>query len=200
MVKKRSLIFMCVFSIMMVSIACSTLPTLSSTPTPDIPAATITPVPPTATLTPVPPTVTPIPIIAEGNAIFMGQMEISKDGENASAVSGEIEFVTSADGAAIVSLSYSLVEGICTYVSDSSTTTITGSSKSTLYFNEPFPITDGKFSIDFMGIRVKGTLHSPSEASGDITITKEETIQVPPSVPKKFTCDYGTWIWDASAQ
>jgi len=184
----------------MVSIACSTLSTLSSTPTPEILAATNTPLPPTATLTPIPLTATLLPIIAQGNATFLGQMENSKDGDNASAVKGEIEFVTSADGTSIESLSYSLVEGKCTYVSDSSTTTITGSSKSTLYFNKPFAITDGKFSIDFMGIRVKGTLHSPSEASGEITITTEETIQVPPSVPKKFTCDYGTWIWDARVE
>jgi len=167
---------------------------------------TFTPIPPTATYTltatptstPIPPTDTPTPIIAQAGATFSGSMAILKSGENASAVSGEIEFITSADGTAIENLSYSLNTGECTYKSEGSTTTITGSSKTTLYFNEAVPITDGEFTLDFMGIRARGNLISPSEATGEITIRKEETIQLPPSVPIKFTCDYGTWTWKAS--
>jgi hypothetical protein len=125
-------------------------------------------------------------------------MTISSRGENASAKGAEIEFTISADGAALVSMSYSLLEGKCTYASGSSSTTISGSSKSTLYFNEPVPIRNGKFVVDFMDIRAKGTLTSPSEAYGEITIDKEETMTSPSY--QKFTCQYGTWTWTASVK
>jgi hypothetical protein len=144
------------------------------------------------------PTPSPTPIVAQADATFTGSMTISSRGENASADSGEIELMTSADGAALVSMSYSLFEGKCTYVSGSSSTTMTGSSKSTLFFNEPVPIMNGKFVIDFMGIRAKGNLNSPSEAYGEVTINKEE-ITTSPSY-QKFVCQYGTWTWTASVK
>jgi hypothetical protein len=52
--------------------------------------------------------------------------------------------------------------------------------------------------MDFMGIRANGTLISPSEAYGEITIDKEETSTSP--APQKFTCHYGTWTWIANAK
>ena len=144
------------------------------------------------------PTEVPAPIIAQANATYTGPMTISRRGQNASAEGAEIKFVTSADGTALVSMSYSLFEGECTYVSGSSTTTISGSSESTLFFNEPVPIKDGRFDVDFMGIRAEGTLTSPTEANGDITIDKEETMMSPTF--QKFVCQYGTWTWTASSE
>jgi pSer/pThr/pTyr-binding forkhead associated (FHA) protein len=182
-------------------------PQPAATPTPIAPRATSTSVPPAATPTPiapratptsVPPATTPTPINAQADTTFVGPMTISRRGTNASAQSGEIEFQTSADGAAVVSLAYSLIQGKCSYVSGSASTTITGSSKSTLYPEEPVPITNGRFILDFMGIQVTGNLDSPLEAHGEITIRKQETIQSPSY--QQFTCDYGTWTWNAEAQ
>ena len=155
---------------------------------------------PTSTPTPIPPapTATPAPVIAQANAILTGPMTISSRGENASAEGAEIEFTTSADGGALVSMSYSLLEGKCTYRSASSSTTITGSSKSTLYFNEPVPITNGEFVIDFMGVQAKGNLTSPSEAYGEITIDEEGTTTSPSY--QTYVCQYGTWTWTASVE
>ena len=151
---------------------------------------------PTPTSVPPTPTTTPPAKIAQANATFTGPMTISSRGENASAEGAEIEFTTSADGGALVSMSYSLLEGKCSYTSGSSSTTITGSSKSTLFFNEPVPIKNGKFVIDFMGVRARGTLSSPSEAYGEATIDKEETMTSPSY--QAFICQYGTWTWTAS--
>ena len=168
-----------------------TTATLTATPT-----ATPTAIPtasPAPTLTP-----TRMSISAQANAIFVGPMRISSRGENASANGGEIEFTTSADGTALVSMSYSLFSGKCTYVSSSSTTTVSGSSKSTLYFNEPVPIEEGKFAFNLMGVRANGELGSPTEAEGEITIDKEETMAAPPY--ERFVCHYGTWTWTASVE
>ncbi len=144
------------------------------------------------------PTPTAEPILAQADAVFVGPMTISSRGQNASAQGGEIEFTTSADGTALVSMSYSLIEGECTYVSGSSTTTVSGSSKSTLFFEEPVPITNGRFTVDSMGVRAKGTLTSPSEANGEITIEKEEMMTSP--TYQTFVCQYGTWTWTASVK
>jgi hypothetical protein len=95
-------------------------------------------------------------------------------------------------------MSYSLLAGECTYVSGSSTTTVSGSFKSTLYFDEPVPIEDGKFAFDLMGVRADGKLGSPTEAEGEITINKEETMAAPPY--EKFVCHYGTWSWTANVK
>ena len=155
---------------------------------------------PTATSTPIPPTTTPVPppTTAQADATFIGPMTISSRGTNASAEGGEIEFTTSADGGALVTMSYSLLEGKCTYRSGSSTTTVSGSSKSTLYFNEPVPIVNGAFTVDFMGVQAEGTLTSPSEAHGEITIDKKEMMTSPSY--EEFTCQYGTWTWTASVK
>jgi len=138
---------------------------------------------------------TPMFTTAQANATLVGPMTISSRGENASAEGGEIEFTTSADGTALVSMSYSFVEEECTYVSGSSTTTVTGGSQSTLFFVDPVPITNGRFSVDFMGVRAEGAFTSPSEASGEVTIDKEEMMTAPPY--DKFVCEYGTWTWTA---
>jgi len=143
------------------------------------------------------PTPTAEPILAQADAVFVGPMTISSRGRNASAQGGEIEFTTSADGTALVSLSYSLVGAECTYVSGSSTTTVSGGFTSMLFF-ESIPITNGRFTIDSMGVRVKGTLTSPSEANGEITIEKEEMMTSP--TYQKFICQYGTWTWTASVE
>ncbi len=150
---------------------------------------------PTTTPTSLP---TAMPIMAQANATFTGPMTISSRGRNASAQGGEIEFQTSADGTALVSLSYSLVEGECTYVSGSSTTTVSGGFESTLFFEEPVRITNGRFTVDSMGVRAKGTLTSPSEANGEITIEKEEMMTSP--TYQTFVCQYGTWTWTASVE
>jgi hypothetical protein len=140
-----------------------------------------------------------MPVAAQAAATFAGSMTVSSRGQNASASRGEIEFVTSADGTAIVSLSYTLHDQECSYVSGSSSTTITsGSSESTLHPAEPIPITNGQFVLDFMGVRATGSLNSPSEGSGQITIEKEESISSPSL--QRFTCDYGTWNWNANVQ
>jgi hypothetical protein len=140
-----------------------------------------------------------MPVTARADTTFAGSMTLSSSGDNATATGGEIEFVTPADGAAIVSLSYTLYEQECSYVSGSSSTTITsGGSESTLYPPEPVPIANGKFVLDLMGVRATGNLNSPSEASGQITIKIEESITSPSF--QEFTCDYGTWTWNASAE
>jgi hypothetical protein len=177
--------------------------TIADTPTEQAvlpePTATSTPIPPTTTPEP-PPTTTPVPppAMAQANATFIGPMTISSRGTNASAEGGEIEFTTSADGSALVTMSYSLFEGKCTYTSGSSTTTVSGSSKSTLFFNEPVPIVNGKFAVDLMGVEAEGTLTSPSEAHGEVTIDKKETMTSPSY--REFTCQYGTWTWTAGVK
>ena len=171
-------------------------------PVADTPAEGTDPTEPasaTSTAAPAPtPTEVASPVIAQANATFAGPMTISRRGTNATAEGAEIKFATSADGAALVSMSYSLFGGECTYVSGSSTTTVSGSSESTLFFNEPVPITDGRFVVDFMGIRAKGTLTSPTEANGEITIDKEESMMSP--TYQTFVCHYGTWTWTASSE
>ncbi|MGD8904750.1 MAG: FHA domain-containing protein [Anaerolineae bacterium] len=169
------------------------------TETPTVQGALPEPTIATPTASPAPtPTPTPMSISAEANATFAGPMTISRSGDNAGADSGEIEFTTSADGTALVTMPYSLLGGECIYVSGSSTTTVSGSFKSTLYFDEPVPIEDGKFAFDLMGVRANGKLGSPTEAEGEITINKEETMAAPPY--GKFVCQYGTWTWTASVK
>jgi hypothetical protein len=124
-------------------------------------------------------------------------MTVSSPGENATAAGGEIEFVTSADGTAIVSLSYVLENDECSYESESVSVTITGGG-STLTPGEPVRIANGKFVFDLLGIQATGQLNSPSEASGTITIKTQQSVDSPSF--QQFTCDYGTWTWSANAQ
>lgn len=186
-----------------------------ATQTAEMPTATQTPVPPTSTSTPqatpthtaIPTaTATATPLVAQGDATYTGPMTLTKAGTNGSAERGEIEFLTSTDGTAIVSLSVTLYEMNCSYEYDvtfagvrqsGSGTEAAGSG--TFTFNKTSPITNGKFIFEVMGVQVNGLMISPTSAEGVISISKQVIVQgLPPSAD--ITCNYGTWDWSADVK
>jgi hypothetical protein len=138
MLNKMFLRLICLLFTVLTLLACGLFAAPDPTPIP--PTETATPAPPTATPTSVPPSITPTPIIALADATFSGTMTLSTPGENASAEGAEIEFKISPDGTEVLSLSYSLEKGKCLHVSGSSTTTVSGSFKATLFFKKPIRI------------------------------------------------------------
>lgn len=189
-------------------------PTATLTPTSVPPTATPTPTAtltatPTATPTPTAttiPTATPTPLVAQGNATFAGPMTLTKAGTNGSADRGEIEFLTSANGTAIVSVSVTLYEMNCAYeydvtfagVRQSGSGTEAGAS-GTLTYGKTAAIANGKFNFEAMGVQVSGRIISPTSAKGVISISSQVVVRgLPPSA--NITCNYGTWEWSADVK
>ena len=172
----------------------------TTAPTQIPPTAAPTQIPPTQ----IPPTATITPLISQADSTLAGPMTISQVGDGASAQRGEIEFTTSADGTAIVSVSVSLYEMNCSYefdvtfagVRQSGSGTETAGSGTTSSHGT-FPITNGKFDFDTQSFQGTGQITSPTEANGVISILQKiYPSNLPPTAD--ITCDYGTWTWNAS--
>ncbi len=210
MIKKRVFLLLLVLVVLATLLACG-LGAGAPTPAPDPPTSapdlpSPSPAPPTAT--PIPLTATPIPGIAQPDATFAGSMTNSRVGNGASAERGEIEFMTSVDGTAIVSLSVTLFEMNCSYEYDYTFAGVRQSGSGTetatsgvLSHNGTFPILDdGSFKFEILGLQVNGQFTSISEANGVISISQEiRPADIPPP-GTNITCDYGSWEWNANIQ
>ena len=127
-------------------------------------------------------------------ATFSGPMEISSSGmgSNVTVDGGEIEFTVTEDGAAIASITYNLINEVCT--NDTKNTRREGGMSSSVRSNPPTPIKNGNFEFDSGDININGTFTSATEASGTIKMSSEVESEVEQNY---FTCDYGTWNWSA---
>ena len=175
------------------------MPTLTNTPT-----LTKTP---TLTNTPAPAN-TPEPFVRvepdpdtvwhPHEVTFIGPLEMSIPGRNATAGQGRLELTIRRDGMAIVFLRYSLLHATC---SDDSGTIRRENYGWTLSTSLPGPafIVNGMFEFNYPenGLKVvSGHFTSPTEAIAMVEISTEEGIATGDS----FICDFGTWIWSGEVK
>ncbi len=126
----------------------------------------------------------------QSGATFIGPMEVSHAGENATASEGELQLTITTDGAAIASASYSLVNTKCS--NDEGTVTIeSGGFATTLTPAQPAAISNGKFEFNVGEIKISGQFTAPTEATATVEISTEEGVGMGSSI----TCDFGSWSW-----
>jgi len=131
----------------------------------------------------------------QAGAVFSGILEIDEPGTNASAGGGEIEFTIAEDGASIATLTYSISDIECANPSRSIVMT-SGGRSSTITLVQPVIITNGSFEFDFGEIAVAGEFTSSTEATGSFNMSTVEDA----GMGNQLKCDFGTWMWFATAE
>lgn len=128
-------------------------------------------------------------------ATFIGPLELSLSDGNATASEGELELTITADGAAIASSGYSLLNTKCS--NDAGTITIeSGGWATTLTPAQPVAIANGKFEFNVGDLKISGQFTAPTEATATVEISTEESVGAGSSI----TCDFGSWNWNGKVK
>jgi len=114
---------------------------------------------------------------------------------NATAGGGELEFTLTAEGAAIASVRYSLLDTWCS--NDAGTITIeTNGWARTLTPIQPAPIVNGRFIFNLDDLVISGQFTTSSRATATVRITTEVSV----GLGAYLNCDFGSWDWRGTAQ
>ena len=130
------------------------------------------------------------------NATFIGPLEMSIPGGNATAGQGWLELTIGPDGTSIVLWRYSLLHAYCSNDSGRLRQEDYGFVMSA-GFPTPVLIENGMFEFDYAGeLKVSGQFTSPTEVIAEVKIL---TVGYPDRTGNFFMCDFGTWNWSAEA-
>jgi hypothetical protein len=131
----------------------------------------------------------------QAGATFVGPLQSSASDGNATASGGEFELTITADGAAIASAGYSLLDTWCSNAAGS-VTIESGGFSYTVTPAQPVAIANGSFEFDLGDLTISGQFTSATEATAMVEISIEESIGIGSSI----TCDFGSWDWSGTAQ
>lgn len=135
------------------------------------------------------------PVEPQLGATFVGPLQVSHAGGNATAGGGELELTLTAEGAAIASVRYSLLNTWCS--NDAGTITIeTSGWARTLTPVQPATVVNGSFIFNLGDLVISGQFTTSSRATATVRISTVVSVGLGASL----NCDFGSWNWSGTAQ
>jgi hypothetical protein len=120
---------------------------------------------------------------------------INHSSGNATAGGGELELTLTADGAAIASVRYSLLDIWCSNAAGTISIETNGWTR-TLTPVQPAIVANGRFIFNLNDLVISGQFTASSRATATVRITTEVSV----GLGAHLNCDFGSWDWRGTAQ